>query len=119
MLIIFGFLLLLSGIWFQSCLCPQGFALFCFLIFAPVSLPNGSGIRCCSEDVDRRVNKVNLPKKRDVQAPHLPDRKEYGPRRPDSIQDSPNEMPLNLSVENHDRQEISEPRRKEYHARSR
>lgn len=70
------------------------------------------------EDVDRRVNKVNLPKKRDVQAPHLPDRKEYGPRRPDSIQDSPNEMPLNLSVENHDRQEISEPRRKEYHAHS-
>lgn len=70
------------------------------------------------EDVDRRVNKVNLPKRRDVQAPHLPDRKEYGPRRPDRIQDTPNEMPLNLSVENHDRQEISEPRRKEYHARS-
>jgi hypothetical protein len=97
----------------------QGFAVFRFLIFASVSLPNSSGIWCCSENVDRRVNKVNLPKRRDVQAPHLPERKEYGPRRAGSNQDSPNDMPLNLSGENRDRHESSEARRKEFHTRSR
>jgi len=70
------------------------------------------------ENVDRRVNKVNLPKRRDVQAPHLPERKEYGPRRAGSNQDSPNDMPLNLSGENRDRHESSEARRKEFHTRS-
>lgn len=70
------------------------------------------------ENVDRRAVKVNLPKRRDMQAPHAPERKDYGLTNLDSNQESPIGMPLNLSGENRDRHESPEPRRKEYHRRS-
>lgn len=70
------------------------------------------------ENVDHRAVKVDLPKRRDMQTPHAPERKVYGPTNSNSNQESPNDMPLNLSGENRDRYESPEPRRKEYHRRS-
>ncbi|XP_057858007.2 uncharacterized protein LOC131067091 isoform X2 [Cryptomeria japonica] len=57
---------------------------------------------------------VEVSNRRDLQAPHVSERKEYGPRRSGNGRDSPTGLLLNRSGEKRGRQEGSELKRNEY-----